>query len=1056
MKNVKPGMARLGAAILALLIFETGSAGTVSLLKDLDTREVVANTYPGYLGAIGDRAIFSGYGARQSAGRHLFRSDGTAAGTVRVGPETLVEPQLVGGVNGKLVLSGYTDVGHTQTQLWVTDGTDAGTVVLLTIGAGERPPWLMAANATRLYFCASAGPIQGCELYVTDGTPANTVRLTPDRSVSNGILTATGGLYFFSAPSTGGESGLWTTDGTPAGTRALYLFSTLAYEAVGPIAWFDAPNLYINVQNVAHLRGLYRLNVDTGATTQIAPNGFSSFAENAIAMNGSRFFIMDGVLWRSDGTAAGTVALTTATPPSAALNPLQRTGNRLLFVRGSGGDSNELWTSDGTQAGTQLLLSAASSPGGFAELLVSTPDRAFFIAGAESDRHLWITDGTSVGTHLIPQRGGAAYSLTGSDSFRAHTVAGDRVFVTVYEMATGEAGQFAKERLWSTDLAGTDAVRLGDAGSQVQAVANRAFFANQYDPVGVEPWVSDGTVGGTVRVADLAISGQTEHSSPIFFTRAGGRMFFNARDSHGAELWITDGTAAGSHLVRDIAPGAANAFPMNLQAVGDRILFNARISDLPAEPKLWRSDGTETGTVPLGEVAGQEAGCGAWALPFNGRTWFVGKIPGSYAVDLWSTDGTAAGTRVEITLPDEIRQLPVCNLQLSSNGLVFTVGYNNYNGALWRTDGTLAGTLRLGNITPVGAGAGQFADSSTVAALNGTVYLLADDSAGTGRELWRTDGTTAGTALVADLNPGPDGAYDFAIRVFGNAVYFAYSSGGAAPDGLYRLATPAAVPELIKAGQVGTRLAVTATRMFFMFTAPGSEALWSTDGTAAGTAEVKSLGATGDDLRIRSMYAGDAYLFFQGPIDASGYQMWMTDGTAAHTFRLSNFAPNEFFLDDNWVVLNDRPIFAWFDDVHGSEPWTVTDQPPVAVADAASLAHDTTTLIDVRANDSDPDSAAAMVATTIVTQPAHGTLAAEGSGYRYTPTAGFSGSDSFQYRLTDELNAQSAIATVSITVTAPAPPGTGGGKKGGGGALDWTLVAMLALAFGVRRARRAG
>jgi hypothetical protein len=95
----------------------------------------------------------------------------------------------------------------------------------------------------------------------------------------------------------------------------------------------------------------------------------------------------------------------------------------------------------------------------------------------------------------------------------------------------------------------------------------------------------------------------------------------------------------------------------------------------------------------------------------------------------------------------------------------------------------------------------------------------------------------------------------------------------------------------------------------------------------------------------------------------------------------------------------------------------------------------------VRANDSDPDSVAALVTAAIVAQPAHGTVVVEGSGYRYTPVAGYAGTDSFTYRLTDELDAQSAVATVAITVSAP--PAPGGGKKKGGGALDLLALAGL-------------
>src|SRR5687767_1700350 len=66
---------------------------------------------------------------------------------------------------------------------------------------------------------------------------------------------------------------------------------------------------------------------------------------------------------------------------------------------------------------------------------------------------------------------------------------------------------------------------------------------------------------------------------------------------------------------------------------------------------------------------------------------------------------------------------------------------------LWRSDGTDAGTFRVKDINP-----GPDSSAPTgLANVNGVVYFSADDGA-TGHELWRSDGTAAGTFRLGDLN----------------------------------------------------------------------------------------------------------------------------------------------------------------------------------------------------------------------------------------------------------------------------------------------------------------
>ena len=85
----------------------------------------------------------------------------------------------------------------------------------------------------------------------------------------------------------------------------------------------------------------------------------------------------------------------------------------------------------------------------------------------------------------------------------------------------------------------------------------------------------------------------------------------------------------------------------------------------------------------------------------------------------------------------------------------------------------------------------------------------------------------------------------------------------------------------------------------------------------------------------------------------------------------------------------------------------------------------------------------------LVTQPAHGTATltnASTGAFTYTPTAGFSGSDSFTFNAKDSAGTLSNTATESLTVNAlPSPPPSSGGGGGGGALGLWSLGSLLAL-----------
>lgn len=105
---------------------------------------------------------------------------------------------------------------------------------------------------------------------------------------------------------------------------------------------------------------------------------------------------------------------------------------------------------------------------------------------------------------------------------------------------------------------------------------------------------------------------------------------------------------------------------------------------------------------------------------------------------------------------------------------------------------------------------------------------------------------------------------------------------------------------------------------------------------------------------------------------------------------------------------------------------TVANGVPSAAADSASTSTDTSVLVDVLANDTDPNPADTLaLVPASLTDPqdsgatTRGSVAIEGGEVRYTPPAGFAGQVAFDYTVTD--GTATATATVTVTVANAAP-----------------------------------
>jgi ELWxxDGT repeat protein len=135
----------------------------------------------------------------------------------------------------------------------------------------------------------------------------------------------------------------------------------------------------------------------------------------------------------------------------------------------------------------------------------------------------------------------------------------------------------------------------------------------------------------------------------------------------------------------------------------------------------------------------------------QGKLFFTAN-DGTTGQELWSSDGTRAGTVLVKDIRPGAYDSDSRSLTAVGGTLFFTARDGVHGRELWKSDGTEGGTVLVKDILP-GAGTTYGDEPGQLTALGGTVFLGADDGV-KGAELWKSDGTDAGTVLVKDINAG--------------------------------------------------------------------------------------------------------------------------------------------------------------------------------------------------------------------------------------------------------------------------------------------------------------
>ena len=885
------------------------------LVKDINPFPEPGSSIPSGFVTLGGVALFSAEEGPED--QELWRSDGTAAGTWQVADLCPLEgcgsfPAEFAVTDRLYFFTAHEDLSNRR-PLWVTDGTAAGTVNL-GLAVQGRPLWVPAQGV--LYFSGSDGD-HGFELWRTDGTPAGTwmvADLLPGAfgSAPWELTLYKGRIWFGAVGPKGG--GLFRTDGTARGTE---LVKELGKTSLA----FDPRSLRPFYLHVLGKRLVFTADAGLGHHD----------------------------LWASDGTTKGTARLTQWTKGTrySLVLAFAAQGSRSYFVADDGRNGQELWVTDGTAKGTKMLTRFTRALAFYLDpyvypdmLLVPNLTGGRLVFGAHDGSRgleLWSTDGTVQGTRLLKEvcpgecHGFGSFWI--SHRGRLHFGGNDGVHGWEPWVTDGTA---AGTRLLRDICPGSCS---SATGSNLIPLGDRLFWAaSEDDGRNAGLWVTDGTQAGTRRVSDVSL-----RFTFLFGTVFGDRLLFSGDDAaHGTELWVTDGTDAGTSLVRDIHDAdLGGSEPTSLRALGDLALFLAE--DGIHGYELWKSDGTEAGTALAAELVPGEgpisAGFGSSAVA-GGKLFFIQNER------LWRTDGTQdgtfvlTGTHVSMCCSEQVRA--------AGDKVFFPVSDGEY--ALWMSDGTVEGTRPVGD-----TGNGDIQD---LVEFQGKLFFTLER--GTFWELWRSDGTDAGTVLVEELGPVPSaGVYQGTPHLTvhaGSLWYFAsVGEGGAELRRGNGTGAGTALDFDIKpfdVGSLGAKLLVSGTdgEVFGLWATDGTPAgtqllgppanlgptavfqgrfyyavydqselrtlLWTTDGTPGGTGPLRD--KDGSEVPPAWDFAalGDLLLF-----TVQDGTLWQTDGTAAGTFPVRHLGRVSLDL----VRAGSRVFFSSYDRATGVELWAVED-----------------------------------------------------------------------------------------------------------------------------------
>lgn len=773
-----------------------------------------------------------------------------------------------------------------QYGLWRMD-TSSNKMELIVPGLDIRA---MAATDSLLFFIAYTEE-NGLALWKSDGSK-------PKTELVNGVppgtlydLYANRNYAFFSISGVSGPFALWASDGTPTGTQFLSQFSRNGFSGfIGEIAMVEDKIFFIGIKNF---------------TTQ--------------------------TIVESDGTTAGTIERHVS--PNNRVSNIQSQDSLVYFLdRENSG--NFLWQlRKDTVMKLHQVPSITFNSFGYRYKVHAFKGRHYFLGGK-----LEITPIDSL--FFLSTDGGFGNLDT---SYTFPFIRQLLAFYTLpHKLLVCTLGPTNKPELWAYDENGfaPSSIPLPDAhfaGQETMLLDSVLIFQTS----NFEIMRTDGSMNGTYKISRLQWKRGFDYKPDAvvlgdrYYVSAGPKLFDH-------ELYQTNGNTID--LFEDINPTPEGASIRNLHLVNNSLVFSAYSDTFGNE--VWYSQGNPASSALLKDILPDQGTIPGWVYssypasftPAEDELYFSARDSSSNHTSLFKTDGTPTGTQkvTDLWTSGEARSdFALTDHFYWKNKLYFS-GAEQIRGLvpnaeLYQYDPQLDSAYILKEIDSISTG--SFPQRFTPT--DDKLFFLAK-TYNEGQELWITDGTSRGTKMVVEIEPGPGGAFQSSSSIYSvdlaslDSIIIFKANKRSSGWQIWR-SNGTAAGTFVLQDSLGERRSSSLHKLgdqvlFFDNNPFSGIKLWATDGSESGTHLLLDQIPYGPTFEPKFLYTDDQVGFFTLRDDSLGVELWKTDGTNAGTQLLKDLLPGSAssYPDHMVAIMNGYYAF-WAADSSGDRVLWISD-----------------------------------------------------------------------------------------------------------------------------------